>query len=83
MAGWRACCAGLIGAGTLQVRKASGPPQRGKAAGWVPTGRCGESTFSLFALATYSVASQSTVIVQDMEIGHLFKDSYFCSLLKN
>lgn len=60
-------------AGMQQVRKASGTPQRGKAAGWVPVGTCGESTFSLFALASYFVASQSTVTVQDVEIEHLLK----------
>lgn len=60
-------------AGMQQVRKASGPPQRGKAAGWVPAGRCGESTFSSFALASYFVGPQSTVAVQDMGVEHLLK----------
>ena len=32
-------------------------------------------------LLSYFVVSQSTVMAQDMELAHLFKNSYFCFLL--
>ena len=34
-------------------------------------------------LLSYFVVSQSTVMAQDMELAHLFKNSYFCFLLEN
>lgn len=80
---WRTGHAELMGAGMPQVRKARGPLPRGQAAGWVPTGKCGESIFSSLVLASYSVVSQSTVIAQDTGVEHLFKDSFFCFPLKN
>lgn len=68
-----------------QVRKAGAPPHRHQAVGWVPVGKCRESVFSSFSLASYFVVSQSTGIsmAQDTEVKHLFKDSFFCFPLKN
>lgn len=53
------------------MREAGKPSQGCKAAGWVPVGRCGESPFSSFVLASYLVVPQSTVPTQDREIPHL------------
>ena len=72
----------LLCTGTLKFRDAVGrPSQRDKSAGWAPVGRCGDSAFS--SLAFYFIVSQSTVMAQDMELAHLFKNSYFCFLLED
>lgn len=51
------------------LREAGGPSQKGK-------GKCGESPFSSFVLASYFVVSQSSVMAQDLELAHLIKDSF-------
>lgn len=69
---------GLRGAGLQRVREVGmGASHRGKAAGRLPVGRCGEIAFSSIVFASYFVVSHSSVMTQATELAHLNKDSLF------